>query len=390
MKKFYYIFGLFFALILNANAQEIAFHNFGNIQIHDQGSVGFHTNVINDGTFDQNLGKTGFYHDTENITISGNNKPIFHDVEVDVPENIFIQTPVGITNFYEFISGKAFTPRDLNSQARDEPATLHFINDSPYLGENDERHVDGYVSNTGNLDFTFPIGDDFRLRPLSIENNASVNTSRAAYFFENPNFPNTFPRVFNTSNFDSTLFGVSLFEFWDLDGNIETRATLTWDDNSNIPFLVEDINNLRVVGWDEDTNQWVNLGMTTVTGDINFGSITSENFIPNQYTVLTFGSSTELIDGDFEIFTGISANGDGRNDTFIIRGIEQFPNNQLSIFNRWGVEVYNTTGYNNDWSGISEGRATIAKGAELPAGTYFYVLKINGQKDRSGYIYLTR
>jgi hypothetical protein len=45
--------------------------------------------------------------------------------------------------------------------------------------------------------------------------------------------------------------------------------------------------------------------------------------------------------------------------------------------------------------GISEGRATVAKGQELPTGTYFYIINYtdkNGvaQKPLQGYLYLTR
>ncbi len=392
MKFFSHILVFVFTATFSIYAQELAFHNFGNVQIHDGAAVGFHSDVINDGTFDQNLGKVGFYSN-ESIAISGNNKPIFHDMEVDVAQNIFLQVAVGVTNFHEFINGKAITPRDLNTQTRDEIVSLHFIDDAPYLGEDNDRHVDGYASHTGSLDFTFPIGDDFRLRPLSVESLASVNTTRAAYFFENPNFPNTFPEVFDTSNIDENLFRVSLFEFWDLDGDTETEVTLTWDDNSNIPFLVEgndNINNLRVVGWDSELEQWVNLGMTEITGDMDSGSIKSENFIPNRYTVLTLGATTEILEGDFQIYNGVSANGDGFNDFFTIEDIDQHPNNELFIYNRWGVEVYHTRGYNNTWNGISEGRATIAKGEELPVGTYFYILKIDGQRNHSGYLYLSR
>ena len=35
---------------------QTAFHNFGNVQIHDQGQIGFHIDLINDGDFDENLG----------------------------------------------------------------------------------------------------------------------------------------------------------------------------------------------------------------------------------------------------------------------------------------------------------------------------------------------
>ena len=41
-----------------------------------------------------------------------------------------------------------------------------------------------------------------------------------------------------------------------------------------------------------------------------------------------------------EVFDIVTPNGDGLNDVFVIRGIEQFPNNTMRIYNRWGVLVY--------------------------------------------------
>ncbi len=369
--------------ILKVQAQEV-FRNVGDIQIHDQGQIGFHTDVINDGNFDNNLGFAGFYNENRSLTVSGDNRPIFYDLEIDVEDDLNLEVAVGVLHFQEFVNGRVITPRDRRS------VSLDYIADAPYLGENDDRFVDGYATLTGLLDFTFPIGDDFRLRPMRIESQAATNTARGAYFFEDPNSPNFFSSNFNTDSFDNLLFGVSEFEFWDLDGDIETRVTLTWDDNSNIPTLVDDLADLRVTGWDPNLERWVNLGNSAVSGDLNNGEITSELFIPDNYVVITFGTSNRILDGDFEIFTAVSPNGDGINDTFIIQGIAQFPNNELSIFNRWGVEVYNKKGYNNTWGGISEGRATIAKGEELPVGTYYYVLKIEGQKDRAGYLYINR
>ncbi|WP_438710091.1 gliding motility-associated C-terminal domain-containing protein [Aquimarina muelleri] len=381
MDRIIFIFICFLSQITIAQQ---AFHNFGDIQIHNQGQIGFHTDLINDGTFNQNVGLTGFYNSIGNLTVSGKNRPIFYDMEIDVAEDLFLEIAVGVTNFQEFINGRVQTPRNRNK------VSLDYINDSPYLGENDDRYVDGYSSITGVLDFTFPIGDDFRLRPMRIDTQAATNTARGAYFFENPNFPNFFSSSFDTTNFSNVLFGVSSFEFWDLDGDTETRVTLTWDDNSNIPTLVDDLKNLRVVGWDKSLKQWVSLGNSSTSGDLNNGEITSELMLPDNYTVITFGTSDILLDGDLQIFTAVSPNGDGNNDTFIIQGIAQYPNNELSIFNRWGVEVYNKKGYDNSWAGVSEGRATIARNETLPVGTYYYVLKIEGQKDRAGYLYINK
>jgi gliding motility-associated-like protein/uncharacterized repeat protein (TIGR01451 family) len=89
------------------------------------------------------------------------------------------------------------------------------------------------------------------------------------------------------------------------------------------------------------------------------------------------------IDSTIVIYNAFSPNEDGNNDVFFIKNIEFYPNNTLTIYNRWGNEVFQTATYQNDWKGtFGEQR--------LPDGTYFYILNIKGQKQRSGYIELRR
>uniref|UniRef100_UPI00261057FD T9SS type B sorting domain-containing protein n=1 Tax=uncultured Aquimarina sp. TaxID=575652 RepID=UPI00261057FD len=97
-----------------------------------------------------------------------------------------------------------------------------------------------------------------------------------------------------------------------------------------------------------------------------------------------------------EIFTGISPNGDGINDVFVIRGIENFENT-VEIYNRWGVKVYSTDNYGRDdnfFRGISNGRTTVEAKDELPVGTYYYVLEYTletgERKNRAGYLYINK
>ena len=78
---------------------------------------------------------------------------------------------------------------------------------------------------------------------------------------------------------------------------------------------------------------------------------------------------------DIVIFTAMSPNRDGQNDIFYISEIEKFPNSELRIFNRWGNLVYQTTNYQNDWTG------TWKNNQELPDGTYFYQLDLNEPND---------
>jgi len=68
--------------------------------------------------------------------------------------------------------------------------------------------------------------------------------------------------------------------------------------------------------------------------------------------------------------SAFSPNGDGFNDKFIVRGIEDFPQNSFVVFNRWGQTVFESNGYNNDWDGRS------SNGEQLSDGTYFVILKV--------------
>ena len=99
-------------------------------------------------------------------------------------------------------------------------------------------------------------------------------------------------------------------------------------------------------------------------------------------------------DKPLTIYNGISVNGDGENDYFKIEGIEYYPKNNLKIFNRWGVLVYERDGYTNNepFDGHSNGRATISADSKLPQGTYYYILEYEDSYDQShtekGWLYL--
>ena len=86
---------------------------------------------------------------------------------------------------------------------------------------------------------------------------------------------------------------------------------------------------------------------------------------------------------------GFSPNGDGIGDQWIIKSIEQYPNNTVKIFNRWGAEVYSAHPYTNDWDGKSNSGLNTSN--VLPVGTYFYLIDPGDGSDvRKGYVYLTR
>ncbi len=101
-------------------------------------------------------------------------------------------------------------------------------------------------------------------------------------------------------------------------------------------------------------------------------------------------SSIETVPTDFFIPDGFSPNGDGINDVFEIRGIENYPDNIFVIFNRWGNRVFEANPYQNTWDGKSTTGIRIG-GDELPVSTYFYLLDLgNGSAVIKGTIYLNK
>jgi gliding motility-associated-like protein len=76
----------------------------------------------------------------------------------------------------------------------------------------------------------------------------------------------------------------------------------------------------------------------------------------------------------------VTPNGDGKNDWFKINGIENYPANELFIFNRWGNQVYQAKGYTNSAGWDGKGKS----GGALPTGTYYFILNLN---DSQGQVY---
>ncbi|RYJ45473.1 gliding motility-associated C-terminal domain-containing protein [Flavobacterium beibuense] len=77
---------------------------------------------------------------------------------------------------------------------------------------------------------------------------------------------------------------------------------------------------------------------------------------------------------------GVSPGDDGYNDTFDLSNLNV---QEIKIFNRYGLKVYEKVGYINEWHGQSD------KG-ELPTGTYYYVVTLSAGKQVTGWVYLQR
>ena len=91
-------------------------------------------------------------------------------------------------------------------------------------------------------------------------------------------------------------------------------------------------------------------------------------------------------DCTLKFYSGLTPNGDGLNDLWVIDNIELFSENKVQIFSRWGEEVWSGKNYNNVdvvWEGLNK------NGNKMIEATYFYVVEINGQIYK-GWVEITR
>ncbi len=86
-----------------------------------------------------------------------------------------------------------------------------------------------------------------------------------------------------------------------------------------------------------------------------------------------------------ELPNTITPDGDGVNDVWNIPGIENQPQVLVTIYNRWGNTVFESTGYNEPWDGTHEGN-------DLPTGSYYYIIGYNtqGVENLSGTVNIIR
>ncbi len=89
------------------------------------------------------------------------------------------------------------------------------------------------------------------------------------------------------------------------------------------------------------------------------------------------------------IYNAFSPNHDGKNEVFYIHNIENYPDNEVYIFNRWGTLLWSVKKYDNNekaWRGID------SKGDPVVEGTYYYVLILNNNNNKplKGWVEVTR
>jgi len=114
------------------------------------------------------------------------------------------------------------------------------------------------------------------------------------------------------------------------------------------------------------------LSDSTISNPVASPSVTTTYYVtvtsPNG--CIAIDSVTVTVLPNIKFPDGITPNGDGKNDFWIIDFIEQFPKNVVEIYNRWGELLFHADGYQQDWDGTYNGK-------NLPIGTYYYIIDLH-------------
>jgi gliding motility-associated-like protein len=240
------------------------------------------------------------------------------------------------------------------------------------------------------------------------------------------NLPNDLP--------ESTQIFVSIFPYNDVGDasgcNEESFTTETIQATPQCTMLVSPLNtgfNVSVatdLAWNAVTNAvgyLLTIGTTSNGNDIldefDVGNMTTYDLptdLPEStdiyVIIIPYNTTNDAIGCTEEQFTtetlniipeddatkyGFSPDGDGVNDSWRIAKIENYPNNEVIIYNRWGDLVFRIKGYDNNariFRGDANQKTNMGAG-DLPSGTYFFDIQIDGThniKKTKGFLVLKR
>jgi gliding motility-associated-like protein len=82
------------------------------------------------------------------------------------------------------------------------------------------------------------------------------------------------------------------------------------------------------------------------------------------------GEATVTVGPPIIIYDAFTPNGDNINDEWTILGMERFESSLVTVYDRWGQQIFKSTGYAKPWDGTNKGKS-------LPMGAYYYVIELN-------------
>ncbi len=243
-----------------------------------------------------------------------------------------------------------------------------------------------FVVNVGSLDTVIAIaGNDTTVCASSTVNllGSTIGTVSNVEWYTLPSM--TSISVLNSVVVTSATSGTScyLFKAFGACDDMDT-VCVTYNPipiaNAGIDVTIIEGNSTQLAASGGGLYSWtpaLGLSDTTISNPIATPGITTTYFV----TVTSAEGCTSIDSVIVEVIPtisfpdGITPNGDGKNDTWVIDYINEYPDHVVEIYNRWGELLFRTTKYQNDWDGTFNGE-------NLPIGTYYYVIELNDGKTK--------
>lgn len=380
--------GVFSVSSLDLISFEGDFENTATGDVTNDGTIYYFGDFTNAGFYGLPLNtkgsKTIFKTEESGIVkqITGNGFSSFYHMEFTsaTPGKAFdLKNNIDAFGRVDFQGGIVVIDSSYNAVTKLSHGMFTFQKGASSVHATDESHIEGMVEKIGNEVFTYPIGAQGRYRYARISAPKDAkDVVVGQYLYDDPEFFESRPHAVGV------VKKINTSEYWLIEKSEANKSdvllTLSWDEDTTSPeMLISPEEDLHIIRWDADQQLWVDEGGVV---DMSAKEVTTIATVKG-YGFFTFGTVKKdwILDGDIVIYNLVTADGDGKNDYFIIDNIHNYPNNKVEIFNRWGSRVYETRGYDpkgdgssNVFRGYSEGNATIDKGTKLPSGTYYYVI----------------
>ena len=243
--------------------------NLSGASLVNNGNIYVSQNLVNDQSSMTAGTGTLYLKGTAAQQLNGSQPFFTYNLVTDNSAGISLNNNLSIAGTHTFSNGIISTSA--------LPNFLIYQAGSSYLGDADNRHVQGWVKKFGSTDFVFPVGSAATERSVAINNLSVTGEFNASY-----NLATT-----NLNNLLSPLVTVDKNEYWTINMVSGGRANvlLSWD-NSKVPMPGYALADIRVAQY--NGVNWVSAGGTAVGNTSSTGSISSNTM--GSFGPLTFGS----------------------------------------------------------------------------------------------------
>ena len=196
------------------------------------------------------------------------------------------------------------------------------------------------------------------------------------------------------ANNNTTLYGAEENGVWAISGTVGAGVTsLIFTPATANPYATVTINGTAVA--DNTASAAIALkasGTTKITLIVTAADGVTKQTYPITITKSGLNAaleSSKFLPGIFKTDSTVLANniltpnGDGVNDTWLIKNIENYPNNSVTVYDRMGRIVFAKKSYANDWAGTYGGSI-------LNQGTYYYLVDLGNGTYLKGFITVVR